>query len=463
MLTAVSLLLCMGGCGHQIEQPPEETQAEETAEPLVVTQTEAPTLSPTQAPTQRPTQAPKPTEAPTAAPTQAPTQAASGEAGGEAAAAPDSAQPAPAHEAQEDSPAAAPETPAQETPQPDAPAAEQPAQEAQPQAEPAPEAPEYHPVEAEQNLDASQNDDVVTGTVSMAGGCMVVDSGSPNARAIELFYGSYDTGTRFAQTLNDYKARLGDQVNVFCMVVPTSQAFYTPTDVAGQYGSQLEHYNNIAGNLSGVTGVPVFSALQSHRWEYIYSRTDYHWQPLAAYYAAEQFAACADVPYAGIDTYESVTREGYVGAFYTVNHISELQNAPDTFTYYKPANLGNIHCTYYDTGFGSPREGSLFYENNSIGASYTVFVGRDDCILQVDTDVDNGRTLVIFKDSYGNALVPFLTQSFSHIYLCDFRYFDRNAISFMQEVGATDLLFAMSTVACTTSAKVDKVAGNLTK
>ena len=88
MLTAVSLLLCMSGCGRQIEQPIEETQAAETAEPLAVTQTEAPTLAPTQAPTQRPTQAAKPTEAPTAAPTQALTQAASGEGAAQADAAP---------------------------------------------------------------------------------------------------------------------------------------------------------------------------------------------------------------------------------------------------------------------------------------------------------------------------------------------------------------------------------------
>ncbi|MBQ8927156.1 MAG: hypothetical protein IJ055_02635, partial [Oscillospiraceae bacterium] len=391
-----------------------------------------------------------PTEAPTDAPTDAPeTQPLQEEASPEEA--PMQQEEAPMQ--QEEAPAPQEEAPPAQEEVPAAP--EESVQEA---AEP-----EYHPVEAEQNPDVSGSDDVVTGTVTMSGGCMVVDSGSPNARAIELFYGSYDTGTRFAWTLNDYKARLGDNVNVFCMVVPTSQAYYTPTDVAGQYGSQLDHYNNIAGNLSGVTGVPVFSALQAHRWEYLYSRTDYHWQPLAAYYAGEQFAACADVPYASLDTYESVSREGYVGAFYTVNHISELQNAPDTFTYYKPANLDILRCTYYDTNFTDSRESTLFFESNSLTASYTVFVGRDDCILQVDTDVENGRTLVIFKDSYGNALVPFLTQSFSRIYLCDFRYFDRNAVSFMQEVGATDLLFAMSTVACTTSAKVDKVAENLTK
>ncbi len=311
--------------------------------------------------------------------------------------------------------------------------------------------------------DVQTQTETVTGTVTMVNNIMVVDSGTDHARALEIFSGSFSTGERYAQALNSYKTALGESVNVFCMVIPTSAAFYMPAEEAAKYGSQLDNYNNIAEHLDGVIGVPVYSAIEAHTDEYLYSRTDYHWQPLAAYYAGEQFASAAGVPYASLDTYTPVVREGYVGAFYAVNDVEELQNAPDTFTYYKPANLDRISCTYYSTDFTNPSESSLFFENNSIGASYTVFVGRDDTILKVETDVDNGRVLVIFKDSYGNALVPFLTQSFSEIYLCDFRYFDRNAVSFIQEVGATDLLFAMSTVACTTSAKVGYVEENLTK
>ncbi len=301
------------------------------------------------------------------------------------------------------------------------------------------------------------------GTTRIVNGCMVVDSGTSNARALELFSNNFKNCERYAGVLNAYKTELGEDVNVYCMVVPTSCAFYLPESEVPKYGDQRENYNRVAQNLIGVTGVPVYDAIEAHKNEYLYSRTDYHWQPLAAYYAAEQFAAIAGVPYAALNTYTPVIREGYVGAFYHVNGIKELANAPDQFTYYKPANLDQITATYYNTSFSGGKVGRLFYENNSISASYTVFVGRDDCILQVDTNVDNDRVLVIFKDSYGNALVPFLTQSFEKIYLCDFRYFDRNAASFIREVGGTDLLFAMSTVAITTSGKIRQVENNLWK
>lgn len=319
------------------------------------------------------------------------------------------------------------------------------------------------PVPDGPQTDTETSTETVAGSVKMVNNIMVVDSGTPQVRALELFSNRFKNCERYAQVLNSYKTALGENVNVFCMVIPTSAAFYIPSDVAGEYGSQLDNYNRIADNLDGVIGVPVYSALSAHKKEYLYSRTDYHWQPLAAYYAGEQFAAAAGVPYAALDTYTSVVREGYVGAFYAVNGVDELADAPDTFTYYKPANLEQLTCTYYNTAFSDPKNRKLFFEDNSIAASYTVFVGRDDCILQVDTDVDNNRVLVIFKDSYGNALVPFLTQSFEQVYLCDFRYFDLNAAAFIQQVGATDVLFAMSTVACTSSGKIDAVEWNLVK
>ena len=301
------------------------------------------------------------------------------------------------------------------------------------------------------------------GKVNIVNGIMVVNSGTDHPRALELFSNSQKNATRYAQALNKYKSSLGKGVNVYCMVVPTSQAFYMPAEYASKYGSQKKQAEMIAADLKGVRSVQVFDTLDAHKTEPIYSRTDYHWQPLAAYYAAEEFASAAGVDYAPLSTYTSVTRNGYIGAFYRVNKVNELANAPEPFTYYKPANLDKIQCTYYNSGFGNARKGSLFYENNSINASYTVFVGTDDCILQTDTNVKNDRVLVIFKDSFGNALVPFLTQSFSRIYLCDFRYFDQNAISFIKNVGATDLLFALSTTSCTTSGKIAKVEGNLTK
>ena len=90
-----------------------------------------------------------------------------------------------------------------------------------------------------------------------------------------------------------------------------------------------------------------------------------------------------------------------------------------------------------------------------------MFVGTDDTILEVDTDADNDRVLVIFKDSYGNALVPFLTSSFSKIYLCDNRFFNINSVDFAKEVGATDVLFALGAASSSSYDKISLIESNM--
>ncbi|MBQ9957166.1 MAG: hypothetical protein IJO99_06340, partial [Ruminococcus sp.] len=102
------------------------------------------------------------------------------------------------------------------------------------------------------------------------------------------------------------------------------------------------------------------------------------------------------------------------------------------------------------TTFTNPHEDVLTLDPTPMSTSnYYMVFGGDQQITHVATECKNGRTLVIFKDSYGNALLPVLTSSFENIYLCDIRYFDLNAVEFIKQVGATDLLFAMNTFSAT--------------
>ena len=300
-------------------------------------------------------------------------------------------------------------------------------------------------------------------TCEIINGCLVSDIGTPLVRAMEQFYYSDDVGEYFAETVDSFATAVGTDVNTWLMCIPSSQALYTPEDVRGDYSDQAESAKDQYDKLKVAKGVYVNDALEAHKAEYLYSRTDYHWQPLAAFYSAQVFAEQLGLDFADYTTYEKIDREGYLGAFYSVTDIDALAEYPDTFTYYKPANLDNCTFTYHDTYFNEGYEGSLFFEDLDIGSSYTIFVGSDSLILEVDTDVDNGRTLVIFKDSYGNALLPFLTSSFEKIYLCDPRFFDINSVDFCKQVGATDVLFAQGASSSTTYSKIELIEQSMNK
>lgn len=268
-------------------------------------------------------------------------------------------------------------------------------------------------------------------------------------RAVCVYGGSFSVGQDYAETLNAYQQDLGSDVQVYSLVAPTAVSYYLPEEYANYTASETENIDNINSYLNSVKPVDAYNALKPHTAEAIYARTDHHWLPLGAYYAAEAFAKVADVPFASLSDYDTATKKDYVGSMYTYTESAVLLDNPEEFTYYIQKN--KYKTTYYSTSFTDPTEGDLLmnldgYDNSMY---YLVFMGGDDKITHVETDCKNGRTLVIFKDSYGNALVPCLTSSFENIYVCDMRYFELNAIDFCKQVGCTDLLFAMNTFSAT--------------
>lgn len=260
-------------------------------------------------------------------------------------------------------------------------------------------------------------------------------------RGIMACYGTYDMCDRWVAAINKFASKL-PSVNVYSMVVPIASEFYTPQKYwdSGFTTKQKNKCDYITENLSGVKSVDGYSALQAHTSEDIYSRTDHHWTPLGAYYAAQAFAKSAGVDFPSISSYTPVSKDGYVGSMYTYSKDVNLYNDSETFTMYLSPNADRISTTYYNTYFGGAYSGDLFVARNA-GSYYCSFLGSDDRITKIETDVKNGRTLVVFKMSYGNALIPFLTSGFENIYVCDMRYFDLNGVQFCKDVGATDLLF----------------------
>ena len=281
-----------------------------------------------------------------------------------------------------------------------------------------------------------------------------------NKRGVTLYGGAWGTEQEYASFVNQYKEKL-ENVNVYSMVLPTSSSFYLPEKYQNLAYSEKEDIDRLNASLDKVIPIDAYNILEAHKDEPIYSRTDHHWQPLGAYYAAQQFALTAGVPYPELSEYETITLPGYVGTLYMYTQSATLMNNPEDFVYYKPKTP--VTVTQYNTRFEAPMAAELLLDPSFMpNSGYYMVFGSDERIVHVNTECKNGRTLVIFKDSYGNALLPMLTSSFENIYLCDIRYFDLNAPDFIKRVGATDLLFAMCSFSAVGGNRIC-INNNLTK
>ncbi|MGN0667023.1 MAG: DHHW family protein [Huintestinicola sp.] len=275
---------------------------------------------------------------------------------------------------------------------------------------------------------------------------------------VMLFGGSKTCGTRYAELISKYKTALGDGVNVYNMVVPTSVEFYLPKKFQRYSSSEKDSIDHIYSSYTAdVIPVDAYSEIAAHTDEYIYLRTDHHWSQRGAYYAYKAFAQLLGQTPPDIDKdYEVNTKEGFVGSLYTYTNDPILKNSPEIFTYYKPKTEYTTYYYAYDT-LELKSTGSMFYEAASGSNCYGMYIGGDAIHSKTVTALDTGRKICVFKESYGNAFVPFLADSFDEIYVIDIRYFGRNAVDYIKENGITDVLFINNAFAANTNSLIDGI------
>ena len=260
-----------------------------------------------------------------------------------------------------------------------------------------------------------------------------------NYRAMEQFGGSATGGQLTAELLNKFKERVGDGVNVYAMPIPNASAFYAPEGYERSITNTKNCIYGLRDALVNVKFVDVYSALLPHTEEEIYARTDHHWFALGAYYAAEEFCKVAGTGFASLSQFERNSFDGFLGSAYSAYGVSELGKYPETFVWFEP--LQSCTVNYYNHKFQSPSSGSLF----SSSKGYTKFIRGDGNAVQIKTDISNGRRLLVVKDSFGNALAPFMIAGFEEVYFVDIREFACNILTFIEEHQITDVSFSVST------------------
>jgi hypothetical protein len=232
--------------------------------------------------------------------------------------------------------------------------------------------------------------------------------------------------------------------------------FYLPKKYADYSNSELDQINNVYQNLKGVIPIDAYSKLAAHTNEDIYLKTDHHWSQLGAYYASTAFAeVLGDTPQP-LSDYTKKVRHGFVGSLYGYTNDIKIKDSPEDFTYYLQPLPYKTYFYKYDT-LKPEGEGHLIYEAATIDNSYAMFIGADAIHTKIVTENTNGRKLCVFKESFGNALIPELIPYFQEIYVIDIRFFGTNAIDYMKSKGITDVLFVDNIFAANTNSLINDI------
>ena len=102
--------------------------------------------------------------------------------------------------------------------------------------------------------------------------------------------------------------------------------------------------------------------------------------------------------------------------------------------------------TYYVTYSDSTQRICSLYQSECLNVKdkYTVFFGGNHPKVEISTTANNERVLLLFKDSYANSFVQFLTPYYQKIIMIDPRYYYDSLDSILTSEGVTDVLFLYS-------------------
>ncbi|MCD9021300.1 DHHW family protein [Cohnella silvisoli] len=260
-------------------------------------------------------------------------------------------------------------------------------------------------------------------------------------RAFTAFKYSAPAAEMYADALNRFRDSVDSKVRVYSLLAPTSIEFIENEKYKELSDSQKDAFAHINGLLDEEIGqVDAYGGLNDHKDEYVYFRTDHHWTALGAYYAYSKLMEKIGETPVPLSKYKKNDIKEFLGTAYKQTLKNELKTHPDTLTYYTPFT-SYTYTMHSSTGKAIQRKVvDPNYAKNS-STFYAVFLGGDFPWGEIKTNNNNGKRIVVVKDSYANAFIPFLLPHFEKVYYLDPRHFNESLTEFVKEQKITDVLF----------------------
>ena len=247
-----------------------------------------------------------------------------------------------------------------------------------------------------------------------------------------------------------------DQPITFSLV-PNSYAILEDEVPTGFPGADQQAYTQqIYRTLSEVDDqleiVDFSDALSQHKDEYIYYRTDHHWTTLGAYYAYVAYCEQKGLTPVSLEELEENKVEDFYGTFYS--KAKRPSQPADTITWYdvdvdefafvanlqQDKQLAQLGEVVQEDGLELLRvDGMMDQRKFEVRDKYAAFMWGNSGYVKIKSSHNlnhqEGKTscLLLFKDSYANSMIPYLTYNYDEIIVVDLRYMAKSTKELMQE------------------------------
>ncbi|OON97938.1 MAG: hypothetical protein ATN36_02100 [Epulopiscium sp. Nele67-Bin005] len=186
-------------------------------------------------------------------------------------------------------------------------------------------------------------------------------------------------------------------------------------------------YKNIFANC-----INLGEMFNTYKHDYIFYKTDHHWTTRGAYYGYVEF--CKIYGISPIDLKLETVSTDFYGTLFSKGNFSFA--TPDAIEIFVPENEVTVNYVGSNTITNSLYEMSYLETKDH----YSIFLDNNHPLIQISTDAQTSKKLLIIKDSYANCFIPFLVGHFDEIHVIDLRYINFNIANYARTNNLEDIL-----------------------
>lgn len=260
-----------------------------------------------------------------------------------------------------------------------------------------------------------------------------------NGYIMEMFAKNEAAQDKYAESLNAIREAIPDDIRMYSVLVPTALEFSAPAYSSAQ-DSQKEAIEYVNSKFKGIFPVDVYSALLASKSNSLYFKTDHHWTTDGAYVAYNKYMEMSGGPVAAQTDFTRKENGEFYGSLYLKAKSQLTEQEQDAIFYYDITEKNDIsikmraedNVTEY--GVGAP----MF---NTDKNNYNLFFGGDNPLMEITNNSNpDGKTVVVIKDSYANAFIPWLVASSWRVIVIDPRSFGGSLTEEIEHYQADEVL-----------------------
>lgn len=182
--------------------------------------------------------------------------------------------------------------------------------------------------------------------------------------------------------------------------------------------------------------VNAYESLKGQAEETLYYKNDHHWTTLGAYYTFLQWANVMDLE-VDLDYEILNVTEAFDGTLSAKSGFKA--RSLDTIEVYLPQTDVQYVVTYVE----EQQKTTTVYQTDDLSGrdKYAIFLGGNHSLVKIQTTSSSENRLLVIKDSYANAFIPFLIPYYDEILVVDPRYYFDDLEELIEKERINELLY----------------------